>query len=188
MIFSLLCILVDRPTGGLNPQPPLCVRPCVNSSSGTKIMYYLTIQNYVYSFRRNMDGVTLVLLYVVHNYFNAYYWLQNFALSWCLDQLPLERVSGPGKVSFSGWFFFPHHLRWAKGSLGPVAPPIDHLRNRAWPRTGHWPSLSSLSSIRSTIPAVRFTYIFCICMCIAYCWWVWLIRPTLCIFLLVWQV
>ena len=26
-IFFLLCILVDRPVGGLNPQPPLCVHP-----------------------------------------------------------------------------------------------------------------------------------------------------------------
>ena len=22
-----------------------------------------------------------------------------------------ERVSGPGEVSFSGWFFFPHHAQ-----------------------------------------------------------------------------
>ena len=40
----------------------------------------------------------------------------------------------------------------------PVAPLIDHLRNRAWPRTGYCP-LSSLSIIRTTTPAVSFTYI-----------------------------
>ena len=28
-----------------------------------------------------------------------------------LDQLLNERVSGPGEVSFSGWFFFPHHAQ-----------------------------------------------------------------------------
>ena len=27
------------------------------------------------------------------------------------DQLLNERVSGPGEVSFSGWFFFPHHAQ-----------------------------------------------------------------------------
>ena len=34
VIFSLLCILVDRPMGGgLNPQPPPCVRPCAQCSA-----------------------------------------------------------------------------------------------------------------------------------------------------------
>ena len=32
-----------------------------------------------------------------------------FSLSY--DQLLNERVSGPGKVSFPGWFFFPHHAQ-----------------------------------------------------------------------------
>ena len=27
------------------------------------------------------------------------------------DQLLNERVSGPGEVSFPGWFFFPHHAQ-----------------------------------------------------------------------------
>ena len=27
------------------------------------------------------------------------------------DQLLNERVSGAGEVSFSGWFFFPHHAQ-----------------------------------------------------------------------------
>ena len=53
----------------------------------------------------------------------------------------------------------------AKSSFGPVVPPIDHLRTRVWPRTGHYPFLFSLSIIRTTTPAARFTYILCVCMC-----------------------
>ena len=49
--------------------------------------------------------VWLILLYVVYNYFDAYVSIAKLLLSWCNGQLLLERVSGPGEVSFSGWIF-----------------------------------------------------------------------------------
>ena len=34
-----------------------------------------------------------------------------FLFFFLFDQLLNERVSGPGEVSLSGWFFFPHHAQ-----------------------------------------------------------------------------
>ena len=34
-----------------------------------------------------------------------------FFFFFSFDQLLNERVFGPGEVSFSGWFFFPHHAQ-----------------------------------------------------------------------------
>ena len=134
---------------------------------------------------------------VVHNYFNAYVSITKLLLSWYYDQLLLEMVSGPSEVLFLGGFSFLTMLRWAKGSFGLVAPPIHPLTTYATVPGLALVTAPCLSSsfqplhyiyntvfpliIRTTIPAVTFTYMLCVC------WWVWLIRPTLCI-KLVWQV
>ena len=73
----------------------------------------------------------------------------------------LKRFSYPVRFHFQGGFSFLTLLRRAAGGCGPVAPPIDHLRNRAWPRTAS--SLSCLSIIRKTSTTVRFTYISSAC-------------------------
>ena len=114
--------------------------------------------------------VWLILLYVVYNCFDAYVSIPKLLLSWCYDQLLLERVSDPVRFHFQGGFFYTI-LRWAKHSFGPVAPPVDHLRNRAWPCTGHCPSLFSLSIIRTTTPVVSFTSILCACVYVDDCNW-----------------
>ena len=49
-----------------------------------------------------------IVVYVVHNYFNAYVSITKLLLSRNYDQLLLERVSTPGEVSFS-LCIFPHH-------------------------------------------------------------------------------
>ena len=41
-------------------------------------------------------------------YFLFFFFVFYFFL---FDQLLNERVSGPGEVSLSGWFFFPHHAQ-----------------------------------------------------------------------------
>ena len=51
----------------------------------------------------------------------------------------LKGFSDPVTFYFQGGFSFLTMLVELKLVIGPVAPPIDHLRNRAWPRTGHCP-------------------------------------------------
>ena len=56
-----------------------------------------------------LDTMWIVWLTIaVFNYFNAYVSITKL-LSLYYDQLPLEKVYGPGEIVFSGWFFFPHH-------------------------------------------------------------------------------
>ena len=99
------------------------------------------------------------------------YRLQN---CYCLDAMTscyLKGFPDPVRFHFQGGFSFLTMLRWAKHSFGPVAPPVDHLRNRAWPCTGHCPSLFSSSIIRTTTPAVSFTLILCACVYVDDCDW-----------------
>ena len=97
------------------------------------------------------------------------YRLQN---CYCLDAKAccyLKGFSDPVRFHFHGGFSFLTLLRRAKHSFGPVAPPIDHLRNRTWPCTGHCPSLFSLSMIRTTTPAISFISILCACVYVDEC-------------------
>ena len=99
------------------------------------------------------------------------YRLQN---CYCLDAMTSCYLKGfldPVRFHFQGGFSFLTMLRWAKHSFGPVAPPVDHLRNCAWPCTGHCPSLFSLSIIRTTYPVVSFTSILCACVYVDDCDW-----------------
>ena len=99
------------------------------------------------------------------------YRLQN---CYCLDAMTSCYLKGfldPVRFHFQGGFSFLTMLRWAKHSFGPVAPPVDHLRNRAWPCTGHCPSLFFLSIIRTTTPVVSFTSILCACVYVDHCDW-----------------
>ena len=69
--------------------------------------------------------------------------------------------------------------------IGSVAPPIDQLRYRAWPRTGHCPLFPFYQLLEQLLqPLVLLTS--CMPACVR--WRVLLIRPTLCILQLVWQV
>ena len=124
-----------------------------------------------YLFRRNVDGVThiatccdwcIIILMHMYRWQNCY----------CLDAMASCYLKGfPDLVRFhfQGGFSFLTLLRLAKHSLGPVAPPIDHLCNRAWPCTGHCPSLFSLTIILTTTPAVSFTSILCACVYVDEC-------------------
>ena len=115
--------------------------------------------------------VWLKLLYVVHNYFDAYDRLQNCYYLDAMASCYLKGVPDPVRFYFQGFSCFLTLLCWAKLSFGPVAPPIDHLRNSAWPCTGHHPSFFSLSIIQTTTPAVSFTSILCACVYVDECDW-----------------
>ena len=63
---------------------------------------------------------------------------------------------------FQGVFSYLTRLRWAKGSFGPVAPPVTTPNvTVSGPEQVSTPSFTSLSTIRTTIPAVILTYILC---------------------------
>ena len=107
-----------------------------------------------------------LLLHVAYNYFNTYVSIIKFVIILILWLTATWKVfwTQLGFI-FNGGFSFLIMLRWAKDSFGPVAPPIDHLRNRTWPSTGHYLYFYFSSFIRSTTPAVRFIYALSACMC-----------------------
>ena len=99
-----------------------------------------------YLFRRNVDGLThycsmlyIIILMRMHRLPNCYYL---DTMTSCLKGFP-----DPERFHFQSGFSFLTMLLWAKDIFGWVAPPIDHLRNRAFPQTGYYPSLSCLSFI-----------------------------------------
>ena len=130
-------------------------------------VWYFVPANYLDA----MWMVWLILLYVVYNCFDAYVSIAKLLLSWCYDSCYLKGFLDPVRFHFQGGFSFLTMLRWAKHSFGPVAPPVDHLRNRAWPCTGHCPSLFFLSIIRTTTPVVSFNSILCACVYVDVCDW-----------------
>ena len=88
----------------------------------------------------------------------------------------LKEFPDPKRFRFLGGFSFLTMLRCAKCSFRLVAPPIDHLRNRARGLAVVAPPLFllSVSIIRTTTPVVRFIYFLCGCMCMLMS----VIRPT----------
>ena len=145
-----------------------------------KIISYGTIVPVIYVYAIWMVWLTIavcatyIILMHVHRLQNCYYLdtMTSSYLKWFPDLV---------RFHFQGGFSFLTMLRCAKCSFGPVAPLLEHLRNRAWPRAGHC-SLSFLFiNYSNHYPSRYISYILCVCR------WVWLINPTLCI-QLVWQV
>ena len=93
------------------------------------------------------------------------YRLQNCYYLNSMASCCLKGFSDLVRFHFQGVFSFLTFSVELNIVFGPVVPPIDHLRNRAWPFSGRCPSLSSSPIIRSTTPAVSFTYFLCACMC-----------------------
>ena len=95
-----------------------------------------------------------IVVYVVHNYFNAHVLITKLLLSRNYDQLLLERVSKLGKVSFSQCFFSSPCSVELKVVLSRLRHQLITYVTVPGLALVTAPSLSSLSIIRTTISAV----------------------------------